>query len=126
MQVQKAVKIWIVILTLSGTIVSCSKKSNGSTKKGESSVTGWKYNDKTQGNFNVPKPKDVKTAPGLVFVQGGTFMMGQQQEDVMQDWNNVPKRVTINSFFIDRTEIANVHYREFYIGTKMFSLINLT
>lgn len=113
MQMQTAVKNCFLLLALSGVMASCSKKSNGTTKKGESSVTGWKYNDKNQGNFNVPKPKDVKTAPGLVFVQGGTFMMGQTQEDVMQDWNNVPKRMTVNSFFIDRTEIANVHYREF-------------
>ncbi len=112
MQMQSAVKNCLLLLALTGVIASCNKKSGG-TKKGESSVTGWKYNDKTQGNFNVPKPKDVKTAPGLVFVQGGTFMMGQTQEDVMLDWNNVPKRMTVNSFFIDKTEIANVHYREF-------------
>lgn len=112
MQMQAAVKNCFLLLALSGTIVSCNKSSGG-TKKGESSVTGWKYNDKKQGNFNVPKPKDVKTAPGLVFVQGGTFMLGQSQEDVMLDWNNVPKRMTVNSFFIDKTEIANVHYREF-------------
>jgi sulfatase modifying factor 1 len=112
MQMQAAVKNCFLLLALSGVMVSCSKKSGG-TKKGESSVTGWKYNDKNQGNFNVPKPKDVKTAPGLVFVQGGTFMLGQSQEDVMMEWNNVPKRATVNSFFIDKTEIANVHYREF-------------
>ena len=111
MQMQAAVKNCFLLLALSGVMASCG--SSGTTRKGESSVTGWKYNDKDQGNFNVPKPKDVKTAPGLVFIQGGTFMMGQTQEDVMFEWNNVPKRMTINSFFIDKTEIANVHYREF-------------
>ena len=82
-------------------------------KMEKSSVTGWNYNDKTQGGYYVAKPKDVKTGPGLVFVQGGTFTMGATQEDVMGDWNNVPRRVTVNSFFIDRTEVANVHYREY-------------
>lgn len=121
MQMQAAVKNCFLLLALSGVMASCSKNSGG-TRKNESSVTGWKYNDKTQGNFNVPKPKDVKTAPGLVFVQGGTFMMGQSQEDVMMEWNNVPKRMTVNSFFIDKTEIANVHYREFlYWHENVFS-----
>ena len=111
MQMQAAVKNCFLLLALCGAMASCN--TGGKTRKNESSVTGWKYNDKTQGNFNVPKPKDIKTAPGLVFVQGGTFMMGQTQEDVMLEWNNVPKRMTVNSFFIDKTEIANVHYREF-------------
>ena len=61
----------------------------------------------------LPRPKDVKTGPGLVFVQGGTFTMGATEEDVMGDWNNIPRRVTVNSFFIDKTEVANVHYREY-------------
>lgn len=82
-------------------------------KMEKSSVTGWNYNDKTQGGYYVAKPKDIKTGPGLVFVQGGTFTMGATQEDVMGDWNNVPRRVTVNSFFIDKTEVANVHYREY-------------
>jgi gliding motility-associated lipoprotein GldJ len=65
------------------------------------------------GNFHVAKMKYPKAGPGLVFVQGGTFLMGAKDEDVMGDWNNVPRRVTVASFFIDETEVANVHYREY-------------
>jgi sulfatase modifying factor 1 len=61
----------------------------------------------------VVKPKDIKTAPGLVFVQGGTFTMGAVQEDIMADWNNIPHRVTVNSFFIDKYEVSNLNYREY-------------
>ena len=68
---------------------SCSGGFNIFSKKPEKSkVTGWNYNAKTMGNFSVMKPKDINTAPGLVFVQGGTFTMGATQEDVMADWNN--------------------------------------
>ena len=111
MQFLKGFTNALCFITAAGLIVSCS--GGGSSANQKSSVTGWKYNDKTQGGFNVVKPKDIKTAPGLVFVQGGTFTMGQTQEDIMSDWNNIPKRVTVNSFFIDRTEVANVHYREY-------------
>jgi gliding motility-associated lipoprotein GldJ len=39
--------------------------------------------------------------------------MGQNQEDIMGDWNNIKRRVTVNSFFIDKTEVTNLHYREY-------------
>src|SRR5438552_1283638 len=105
-------KISHVILFAASIAALASCKSSGGSK-GKSASTGWKYNDKTQGGFSVAKPKDIKAGPGLVFVQGGSFVMGATEEDVMSDWNNVPKRVTVNSFFIDKTEVANVHYREY-------------
>jgi len=111
MQLLTGVRNCVIFIAAAGALSSCSLfKSN---KHEKSTVTGWNYNDKTQGSFFVAKPKDIKTAPGLVFVQGGTFMMGANQEDVMGDWNNYQRRVTVNSFFIDRTEVANVHYREY-------------
>ncbi len=110
MQLLKTTRNLVLLLAVVGSLASCSifkKKSDKST------ATGWNYNDKNQGNFYVAKPKDIKAAPGLVFVQGGTFTMGATQEDVMSDWNNTPRRVTVASFFIDKTEVANVHYREY-------------
>ena len=92
---------------------SCKNFNPFKRKPEQSAATGWNYNDRDQGGFNVAKAKDIKAGPNLVFVQGGTFVMGSTQEDVMADWNNVPKRVTVNSFFIDKTEMANVHYREY-------------
>jgi len=98
----------LVILASSLSLVaSCSKKPE------QSSATGWNYNDKNMGGFQVSKEKEQRTGPGLVFVEGGTFTMGATQEDVMRDWNNVPRRVTVNSFYIDQTEVANIHYREY-------------
>jgi sulfatase modifying factor 1 len=39
--------------------------------------------------------------------------MGAVQEDIMADWNNIPHRVTVNSFFIDKYEVSNLNYREY-------------
>jgi sulfatase modifying factor 1 len=93
-------------------VVSLTACTN-SNKKPTSSVTGWNYDDKNMGNFHVSKIKYPKAGPGLVFVQGGSFVMGAKDEDVMGDWNNIPRRITVPSFFIDETEVANVHYREY-------------
>ena len=95
-------------------LASCKGKSLfGKKKYDKSDVTGWNYNDKNMGGYQVSKSKEQGLGPGLVFVQGGTFTMGQTEEDVMGDWNNIPRRVSVPSFYIDRTEVANVHYREY-------------
>lgn len=104
--------LWIAALgTVALGSMSCKNTLKG--KKEQSETTGWNYNDKDQGGYFVAKAKDVKTAPGLVFVQGGTFTMGSTQQDVMGDWNNRPRRVTVNSFFIDKYEVSNLAYREY-------------
>ena len=103
-------KILLVLILSISTISSCKLFSK---KKERSNATGWNYNDKNQGGYQVAREKEQRTGPGLVFVQGGTFTMGATQEDVMSDWNNIPRRVTVNSFYIDKSEVANIHYREY-------------
>ncbi|HKK63695.1 MAG TPA: SUMF1/EgtB/PvdO family nonheme iron enzyme, partial [Bacteroidales bacterium] len=46
-------------------------------------------------------------------IEGGTFTMGKTQDDVLYEWNNVPRRVTVASFYMDQTEVTNVNYREY-------------
>jgi sulfatase modifying factor 1 len=104
-----------ISILLAGLVVLNSCKDGGVFKQRpeKSSNTGWVYNDPTGSGFRVSKEKEQKTGPGLIFIQGGTFMMGARDEDVMRDWNNVPKRVTVGSFYMDETEVANIHYREY-------------
>lgn len=102
----------LLLVAASLAVTSC-KNSIFSKKKEQSAVTGWNYDDKNYGNFHVIKAQQQKAGPGLIFIQGGTFIMGAKEDDVMGDWNNVPRRVSVNSFYIDETEVANVHYREY-------------
>ena len=39
--------------------------------------------------------------------------MGRVEQDVMYEWNNVPRRVTVSSFYLDETEVRNVDYLEY-------------
>lgn len=96
----------LALLTL--TMFSCKSK-----KTEQSSATGWNYNDPNMGGFEVAKNKEQKTGPGLVLVPGGTFVMGNVEEDVTYEYDNIPKRASVSSFYIDETEVANVHYREY-------------
>lgn len=104
------VKNLVILLSATAALSSCNLFKK---KPQQSEVTGWNYNDKNQGGYQVSKANEQGTGPGLVFVQGGTYTMGQTDEDVMGNWDNVPKRVTVPSFYMDRTEVANVHYREY-------------
>ena len=39
--------------------------------------------------------------------------MGRVEEDVMYEWNNISKTVTVSSFYIDETEVRNIDYLEY-------------
>ena len=93
---------------------SCGKK--------KSSVTGWNYNDEKTGGFEVVPYEEQETGPGLVLIEGGTFSMGRTEQDVRYDWDNIPRRVSVSSFYMDETEVANVHYLEYlYWLSRVFS-----
>lgn len=85
----------------------------GACKKEVSRTTGWDYNNSKNGGFEVRPFQDQGTGPGLVFIEGGTFTMGQTQDDVLYEWNNQPKRVTVASFYMDETETRNLDYLEY-------------
>ena len=64
---------------------SC-QKIKGIFGKKKSSTTGWTYNDSKNGGIEYNNVKAQKTGPGLVFIPGGTFVMGRTQEDVMGEY----------------------------------------
>lgn len=82
-------------------------------KKEKSAVTGWDYNNEKNGGFEVVKYDEQETGPGLVLIEGGTFSMGRTEQEISYNWDNIPRRVTVSSFYMDETEIANVHYLEY-------------
>lgn len=86
--------------------------------KDKSSTTGWGYNDPKWGGFEVADDKGQITGPNLVFIEGGTFAMGITEQDVTYEYNNIPRKVSVNSFYMDETEVANVHYREYIYWTE--------
>jgi sulfatase modifying factor 1 len=97
-------------------LLSCKGGKRGSAN--DSSTTGWKYNDPDNGGFEVTLGADQETGPGLVLIEGGRFTMGRLQQDVMYDWNNEPRTVTVSSFYMDETEVRNVDYREYLFWLK--------
>jgi sulfatase modifying factor 1 len=76
---------------------------------------------------------DAKNDPyeGMTRIQGGTFAMGVNQEDVIGDWNNRLRRVTVSSFYLDQKEVSNKNYKDYlhwlekvYMPTNQDSIVN--
>lgn len=89
-----------------------------SCRKEVSQSTGWEYNNPKNGGFEVVPYEEQETGPGLVFIEGGTFCMGRTEQDVVFDWDNIPRRVTVSSFYLDQTEVRNLDYCEFLYWTR--------
>jgi gliding motility-associated lipoprotein GldJ len=93
---------------------SCSNSSKKSSNSKNSSTTGWDYNNSKNGGFEVnSKFKEQQTGPGLLFIEGGSFTMGRVEQDVMYEWDNIPRKQTVSSFYLDETEVTNVDYLEY-------------
>lgn len=96
---------WLIAFSAIAIVSSCTRET--------SSATGWDYNNPAMGGFQKVPFMDQETGPGLVLVEGGTFTMGRVEDDVMYDWNNRPRRLTVSSFYMDQTEVSNFHWLEY-------------
>ncbi len=106
------IKVVLSCAVIAGGFTVTSCKKSGSSKN-VSRATGWKINAKEGGFQYNTDFKEQETAPGLVFIEGGTFTKGKVQDDVMHDWNNTPTSQHVQSFYMDETEVTNVMYLEY-------------
>lgn len=105
MSKSKLLIVTAVSIVLLSSLTSCQNEA--------SSTTGWEYNNASNGGFEVAPFDEQMTGPGLVLVEGGSFTMGRNEQDVMGDWDNTPRKVTVSSFYMDETEIRNLDYLEY-------------
>jgi gliding motility-associated lipoprotein GldJ len=78
-----------------------------------STATGLAYNDEDAGGFMVNPYEGQPDAPNMVYIEGGRAVMGSFEEDVMSYRDNIERTVSVASFFMDETEIANIHWLEY-------------
>ncbi len=112
---RKIIGISLLCLGAATFFSACSKNSAANGKgDGMSRVTGWPLNDRSMGGYDVADFKGQPTPTGMVFVQGGRFTMGATDDEMPTLENNSVRRtVSVSSFYMDETEIANVGYREY-------------
>ncbi|MGY6650322.1 gliding motility lipoprotein GldJ [Wenyingzhuangia sp. IMCC45574] len=90
-------------------------------------VTGSKtasYTTKGNAGFYLSDPENdglvslsnsdkTKAPKSMAYVEGGSFVMGQIQQDVMMESNNKPHTENVKGFFIDKCETTNAQYNEY-------------
>ncbi len=107
---------FILVLTLMTSLVFLSCGGGGGSKGGGTknftSRSGWKPNDQKGWMFTGKKNKE-KAWVGMVYIEGGSYTMGQVKTDVMRDWNNTPRRMQVRSFYLGDAEVTNYEYREY-------------
>jgi sulfatase modifying factor 1 len=97
----------LVMLGLGVMLSSCSKKQ-------QSQKTGLAYNDRTNGGYLRYRQSHPSPGPGLVPIEGGTFVLGgSADQDVAYEYNNARRRVTVPSFYMDETEVSNQDWLDY-------------
>ena len=105
----------LVLITLLSGCGLFNKKGMASDKanrKGE--VTGVAKRIRWKQNLPVD----------MVPIKAGTFWMGQSDEDIAYTQASLNKQITISEFFMDKYEVSNNKYRQFFGGSEVRSVGN--
>lgn len=81
-----------------------------------STATGLAFNE--EEGFEVAPYQGQPDGPNLVYIEGGRTVLGSYEEDLMKTGDNVERTVTVASFYMDQTEIANIHWLEYMFYVK--------
>lgn len=84
-----------------------------------STSTGMEYN--SDEGFQVMDFRGQPDGPNLVFVEGGRTVLGSMEEDIFNTRDNVERTVTVASFYMDETEVANIHWLEYLYYVQLDS-----
>jgi sulfatase modifying factor 1 len=101
--------------TQSALILGCVGLLLGSCSKPmRSQKTGVAYNNKYNGGYMRFQKTHPAPGPGLIPIEGGTFVLGgSADQDVTYDYNNTRRRVTVASFYMDETEVSNQDWLDY-------------
>ncbi|MDR2824894.1 MAG: SUMF1/EgtB/PvdO family nonheme iron enzyme, partial [Prevotellaceae bacterium] len=93
-------KKYLSLILLVSVIFACNKP------KGELIGTGAK------GSFKEANPY------GMVYIKRGAFMMGQNDQSAIGAVNNKSVTISVDAFWMDKTEITNDQYKQFTIWVR--------
>ncbi|MBE8719987.1 gliding motility lipoprotein GldJ [Sphingobacterium sp. Ka21] len=108
---------YIKIAIISLLLMFCTSLIMTSCKSSRSNVsdkTGVRYNDPHNGGLQINRKVKESPGPGLIGIEGGTFVLGGSlNEDLGYSHDNLKRRVTVASFYIDETEVSNADWLEY-------------
>ena len=103
-----------ILIASAAALSSCNFEKSGST--------GWNFNDSKNGGFEKAYFEEQENGPGLILIEGGQFTMGRVTDELTYDRNNIPRTVTVSSFYMDEVEVTNFYWLEYlYWLDRVFS-----
>ncbi|MEQ8241609.1 MAG: SUMF1/EgtB/PvdO family nonheme iron enzyme [Cyclobacteriaceae bacterium] len=84
-----------------------------------SMATGLEFNE--EGGFQVNEFNGQPEGPNLIFIEGGRTVLGSFEEDLLNSHDNIERAVTVASFYMDETEVANINWLEYEFYIKQDS-----
>jgi len=110
-------KPFFIACGVSVLVSSCFLKKSGNPTAQDpgavSTATGLKYyRDKAEG-FAVTPYHSQPDAPNMRYIEGGRVVLGSFEEDILGYHDNIERTVSVASFYMDETEIANIHWLEY-------------
>jgi len=115
---------YIILLAIASVVLaSCFRfGSSQPTAAGPgpaSTTTGLEFNQ--EDGFQVNPFQGQPVGPNLVFIEGGRTVLGSFEEDIFKKRDNIERTVTVASFYMDMTEVANIHWLEYLYYIKLDS-----
>ncbi len=95
---------------------------NPGVRPGTSTTTGIEYTSREDipaqpapGEYLYPIDEFdmMPPIPNMRFIEGGRAVLGSLEEDLLGWRDNVERTVSVASFYMDETEIANIHWNEY-------------
>ncbi|MGB3616675.1 MAG: gliding motility lipoprotein GldJ [Catalinimonas sp.] len=103
---------WCVLAAGALALGSCGRPiPTASDPGGSSTATGMAYNE--EDGFQVEEFDVQPNGPNLVLIEGGRTVLGSSEEDILYSRDNIERTVTIPTFYMDQTEVANIHWLEY-------------
>jgi len=84
-----------------------------------STTTGLVFNE--EDGFQVSDFQGQPDGPNLVFIEGGRTVLGSFEEDIFKSRDNIERTVTVASFYMDETEVANINWLEYLYYIRLDS-----
>lgn len=111
-------RYFVFLVFVATSLLSCSKKSKPTSDdpSAESEATGSKYDGKE--TFELSEFKNQPICPGMIYIEGGKATLGVIQEDFLFDNDQIERTVSVKSFYMDETEVANIHWKEYLFYVK--------
>lgn len=119
-KIVRYVKGGAVAIAMAALLSACSQSHPTSVVPGElSTTTGLAYNE--EDGFPVREFSGQPLGPNLSFIEGGRTVLGSYEEDIFKSRDNLERTVTVASFYMDETEVANIHWLEYLYYVRLDS-----